>query len=175
MKRTILFLLGVYLSVIANAQIQTKFWGLELSEYYPSLESAIGIISDRCEYTDIEDNTIVAMDGKFGGYEWKFVYFAFYNEAHYKVLYNVRFSDNHKNRDTAMSEFESLAKSLKNKYGEPPICENSNDKIVNMWIDEDGTYSCMLQVEKGTSKGGDLVYLPRLLRPRLFRAVYRRR
>ena len=113
MKRLAIILFAICFGLKSNAQIQTKFWGLELSSfYYESLETLEGRISDRCKYTQVRDNSIVAMDGKLGGYDWNFVTFRFYKGEFSRGLYAVSFSKNYETRVYAKPTYTQLLESL---------------------------------------------------------------
>lgn len=139
-----------------NAQIQTKFWGLELSKWYPSLSNAKSIISDRCEYVSLEvNNKLLAMDGSFGGYSWEFATFSFYKGEDWSVLYDVYFSNPYTQYDTAKSRYDSLLESLSDKYGNSYVTKDEFDDVINIWSEDLSDIRCMLRLHRAESKGGE--------------------
>ena len=153
MKRLIVILCAICFCVNAMAQIQTKFWGLELTGSYESLERAKTTIANRCTYAEVKDNVISAMHGSFGGYDWNFIDFSFYKGMYYKTLYFVSFQSYHKTQASAQSKFDSLLNSLNDKYGKS-LSEIQKNKSVHMWFD--APYSCMLTLEQGVARNGDI-------------------
>lgn len=158
MKRTITLLIAFCIGFTANAQIQTKLWGLELAEHYLSLNEAKNIISSRCAFSQIEEDNITATDGTFGGYDWKFANFSFLRSGFsYPVLYNVDFSINYYNYESAKSRYDALLTALRGKYGTPFSNGDVYSDISNLWSDDTST-RCMLRLVKAESKGGDIFW-----------------
>ena len=159
MKRLAIILFAICFGLKSNAQIQTKFWGLELSSfYYESLETLEGRISDRCKYTQVRDNSIVAMDGKLGGYDWNFVTFRFYKGEFSRGLYAVSFSKNYDTRISAKPIYTLLLESLTNKYGTPIELKNEYTKTSVAWGSKEGKYRCSLELMEGESRGGKMLW-----------------
>lgn len=158
MRKIIITLLSVCLSVSASAQIQTKIWGLELSKFYSSLEDAKNQISSRCDYAEVDGESISATRGSFGGYDWNFIDFSFYRGSYSRALYNVHFSSYHQTRDSAKSKYDSLADALTNKYGETLNTSNEYDSAHYMWTEHDSPYSCSLRLLRNESKGGEMYW-----------------
>lgn len=157
MKKYLSILITLCLCVSVNAQIQTKFWGLELSNWYSSLEAAKEIIADKCDYAYIEDNCIKANQGNFGGYEWKFITFDFYKGAMNYSLFDVNFSSNHQTYSSAKNKYDILLSSLTNKYGIPYTNDEDPEDVSHIWAD-DGEYRCMLEITRAESKGGEIYW-----------------
>lgn len=147
MKRLITILCSICLCVMANAQIQTKFWGLELSKSYISLYAVKNMISDKCERIEIKDNSISGRNGKFGGYNWGFVDFGFYKEAssHF-TLSQVYFTD-YSDYKTAKERYDYLLSALSNKYGESNT-KISSEQTVNYWSMPSKPHCCFLFLKK---------------------------
>ncbi len=158
MKRIILCLLTIGLYAIANAQIQTKFWGLELSKHYSSLNQVREIISDRCDYAIIDGDSIIARVGSFGGYDWSHIMFGFYNEYNTKALYSVIFLNTYSTRASAKDRYDSLFNALSNKYGTPEDIGSTYDDFRYRWSDEDSNNSCLLRLNIEEAIGGNLCW-----------------
>lgn len=152
MKRVLTFLLAICIGYMANAQIQTKFWGLELSKRYTSLTAAKGIISDRCASAKIVGNAIEARDGTLGGYDWDTVGFYFYDDGTHQALYSVGFASDHEHLQSAKDKYQKLLDTLTSKYGEGiPLNEGIESKG---WIDDDMRYLCTLSMHKSIGEEG---------------------
>lgn len=149
MKRIVVGLLATCLCVIANAQIQTKFWGLELSEHYTSLTSAKNIISDRCAYASVEDDSIYALVGKFGGHTWNLVTFGFYQGVYSKALCSVSFIKECDDKDSAITMYTSLMRSLNDKYKD--CSKVIGDDMQAIWSDSVDKYRCSLTLDGKTN------------------------
>lgn len=159
MKRLVVLFFAICFCAISNAQIQTKFWGLELSSfYYESLETLEGRISDRCKYTQVRDNSITAMDGKFGGYDWDFATFRFYKGEFSRGLYAVSFSKHYETRINAKPIYAQLLVSLANKYGVFVELKNEYAETSVAWGTKEGKYRCLLSLIEGESKGGEMLW-----------------
>lgn len=154
MKRILTITFALLISVLANAQIQTKFWGLELSKRYSSLMVAKNIIANKCQYAEIKGNEISASKGSFGGYDWNFIDFDFYNQS----FYLVHFSSYHTTRELAKYKFDSLLRALSNKYGDPYNSSDDYEDITRLWITPESQISCTLSINKSESKGGDVYW-----------------
>lgn len=157
MKKLAILFLALCFYVSANAQIQTKFWGLELSKPYTSIEGAQGIMDDRCEYSFIDNNSILAGKGTFGGYEWNHVSFQFHKKNLYWFLYKIAFSSHHTTITYAIDKYSFLLESLKVKYGEPTF-HNMDEGVVVIWNDANNSHGCSLSWTKSESKGGEVFY-----------------
>lgn len=150
MKRifTILLVIGIY--NIADAQIQRRFWGLELHGYYGTIEIAKSEIAKRCASLSMRaDNEILAYGGVFGGFDWDLTSFEFYvnkNNESYDFM-QVTFLSVHKDYNLAELRYNALSRMLKNKYG-TPVSESSNsDDASFYWIDLEN-YICGLRISK---------------------------
>lgn len=150
MKKLITMLLTTCIYVVASAQIQTKFWGLEMGATYASLELAKETIKSKCHSCEIKENGIKSKGGQFAGYNWDFVDFSFYNNT----LFFVHFSSYYKTQDLANEKFYSLYYSLITKYGQP-FSENHNNKtsLSDVWCD-DTSMRCFLHLLKAESMAG---------------------
>lgn len=159
MKRIILLLAFFCISFSSSAQIQTKFWGLELSRRYLSLSQAKDIVSNKCKYVDIEENSIKAFDGFFGGYNWDFITFDFHKSTpvYSWTLYTTSFSSYHKNSEDAKRKYQLLQNSLTTKYGSPSLLER-DDELLSSWAGAESRIYCLLKYEKGMSRGGDMYF-----------------
>lgn len=135
----------------ANAQIQTKFWGLDLAKSYSSLKAVRDFISDDCEYAVIEGNNIRALNGDFGGYKWGLVNFQFHKRNKY-ALYGVEFSDNFNTKRAAEVLFDQLYLSLTEKYGDVDELSDEKDDTICLWADMKNC--CFLRLINGESQGG---------------------
>lgn len=156
MKRFFFTLCIACLCLNLNAQIQTKFWGLELSKTYTSLGSAKTIISDKCDFSEIDKTDIVAYEGSFGGYTWDSAYFCFHADRYGYSLYEVIFSSHYKSSETARSRYNSLLKSLNNKYGEHYSSTNTYQDTSVFW--KENRYACFLSIRESESRGGELFW-----------------
>lgn len=152
MKRATIALLMLCLCVCGKAQVQTKFWGLELAQWYESLESARQKIDERCTLSYRGDDTITAIRGSFGGYDWDTITFCFYEHNKYG-LYGVNFASNHQARHTANEKFNILLNALSEKYGTPRKTSDEYEDTSRLWTDD--INSCMLTLMRTTSKGGE--------------------
>lgn len=155
MKKLLVFLFAICTSITINAQIQTKFWGLELSKYYPSLSQATEIVSQKCKYARIEDDSIYAIGGSFGGYYWDSVRFHFCNGYYSKALDNVIFFSDHSSQSSAREQYNSLFRALCKKYSAPEKLSDSYDDISHRWRKEGSKYSCMIRLLKIESTYGN--------------------
>lgn len=149
--RRLLIVLALLISVIANAQIQTKFWGLELAKCYGSLDEAREIISQRCKHSMIQDNQIVALDGNLGGYNWNYATFSFLDNT----LYSVSFVSYYKTFEDAVDKTAHLEVDLTRKYGKSYKAEGT---LTYYWADEDFTNKCYLDLSEGMSNGGEKLW-----------------
>ena len=150
MKKVFICLLAICIGYIANAQIQTKFWGLELSKRYTSLTAAKSIISDRCAYSRIDGNNIEASDGTLGGYDWGTVVFNFSQD---NTLYSAGFASEHDYLYEAKNKCQQLLNSLTAKYGEPTFDRTDVTEgyvEYKTWLDESGKYYCILAIPNPT-------------------------
>lgn len=154
MKRIITILFSVCLCVIANAQIQTKFWGLEFSNNYASLETAKNIISAKCDYAEIVGAEIVALDCNFGGYMWEGAAFSFYRGINGYFLRQVSFFSQPSSYNSAKTKYNALFDSLRAKYGEPKSASNETDATFGLWADTELRFSCMLSLSNSQRKDG---------------------
>ena len=158
MKRIIVLLVTLFSCLSISAQIQTKFWGLELCEYYNSIEEAQVIIQNRCEDTEIERDVITAYNGTLGGYEWKFINFHFTKVLAHYGLYLVDFSYNYKSIEDAESRYYSLKESLERKYGLQRDTHIENGEMTDVWTDDSTSTCCILRLQKKISIGGDMFW-----------------
>ena len=157
--RSIIIALLLCVCINASGQIQTKFWGLELSKFYSSLDVAQRIISERCAYADIDGNSISATRCSFGGYDWNFANFSFYQGSILsKALYNVEFSSYHQTLDSAKIKYDNLASSLTNKYGKTFNTSNDYENRHYFWTEDNSPYSCYLRLTRAESKGGEIYW-----------------
>lgn len=157
MKKLIIISFVLLLSVCAKAQIQTNFWGLELSKSY-SLYDAKNIISRNCRLVKIEGNNLYCSDGRFGGYDWNFIDFTFYVQGGTNRLYWVAFSQNFNSKEAAMDRFVLLRDALSNKYGEALDGDAEPTRVSKMWMFLEDVHVCNLVLEKSESKGGDIFW-----------------
>lgn len=158
MKRVLTCLLAICIGYMANAQVQTKFWGLEISQQYASLSQAKRIISERCEYSAIEDNCILGQKGTFGGYEWDFANFYFHQEGLEHTLYLVVFQSYHKSREAAREKYQSLSNALTQKYGISPNTTKEVNGESSMWDVGDSRYNFSLHMEQSESQGKEMLW-----------------
>ena len=121
MKRLAIILIAICFGLNSQAQIQTKFWGLEMSAHYPSLEYAKKIIANRCESLEVNNklNQIIAERGVFGGQEWDYAGFYFHKSCDGQTLHMVSFFNKYKSVTPAQREYEFLEEALTKKYGKP--------------------------------------------------------
>lgn len=148
MKRLLICLLAICIGYMANAQIQTKFWGLELSKRYTSLTAANSIISDRCSFSTIIDNNIIeANNGTLGGYDWGTICFYFCKDGIYQALYSAGFASRHEYLYEARDKYQKVLNSLTSKYGDG-IRINDLGIESKGWIDESRKYLCTLTIVK---------------------------
>lgn len=154
MKRLALILLAICFGLNSNAQIQTKFWGLELSSfYYESLETLKNRITDKCQYAMVGDNEISAMNGKFGGYYWDYISFKFYKGEFSRGLHQVYFASNHADYSSARGKYNNLLETLVNKYGAPEQPQNSSKRNAANWFSTDRKYACSLSLVGSDNQG----------------------
>ena len=154
MKRLVLFVFAILLTSSLSAQIQRKFWGLELSKSY-TLSNAEQFISDKCEWSKINKEGITAYKGYFGGREWDFATFRFFANRYGNTLYAVTFSNNYNTLASAQDTFNSLRKSLDDKYAAFKV--NDSDEMSATWLENDRIF-CWLQMYRSESKGGDVFW-----------------
>lgn len=142
-KITLLFalLLSWCLCVNSNAQIQTSFWGLELSKSY-TLYEAKGIISNRCDDISVRfsENELLAFDGRFGGYVWDYASFSFYGGGDDNKLSKVLFFSSFSDYDSAEIRYKALLRKLEEKYGSSIMLSS----LSHWWSDSDWKYKCNL-------------------------------
>jgi hypothetical protein len=131
MKKLILVLITFCYCLISNAQIQTKFFGLELSKTYSSLGVAKSILSQRCEHIDIDKDEISAYNIQFGGHQWEGVRFEFFKTPTGYILYRVFFCNPDTEPAIAKVTHISLLNSLNKKYGKPI---DKSDELQQIWI-----------------------------------------
>lgn len=156
MKRLTILLFALCLCTSISAQIQTKFWGLELgNKYYNSVKEAQAIISTHCEFNEIEGDAITAFNGSFGGYEWRFVDFSFIKGTIYYSLFDVTFSHNFSNYESAKKRYDSLCETLNKKYGIIYNTRKENNELSDTWSDNNTSNRCLLRLHKEVSKGGE--------------------
>ena len=133
----------------SKAQIQSKFWGLELSKTYPSLRYAGNIIANRCESLEVHDglNQIIAEQGVFGGNEWDYAGFYFFESSVGQTLYMVSFFNKYKTILPAKRTFDLLAEALTDKYGTPIIKEDET-VLLNLWGKKSEDACCLLKANQ---------------------------
>ena len=154
MRRVLTCLLAICIGYMANAQIQTKFWGLELSKRYTSLAAVKNIISDRCASSRIVGNTIEAKNGTLGGYDWDTVGFYFHDDGKHQALYSAGFASGHEHLQGAKDRYQKLLDTLTSKYGERI---SLNEGIESKgWIDDDMRYLCTLSMHKSIGEEGTI-------------------
>lgn len=157
MKRLTILLFALCLCTITSAQIQTKFWGLELSKGYVSISNAKDIIDTKCAYAYIQNDRISTRSGTFGGYNWDYTDFLFFNGHTSWILYKASFNSHHTTERNAIEKFYSLLESLVAKYGAPET-SSIDEGIVSIWYDEKTTNGCSLSRIKSESNGGEVLY-----------------
>ena len=150
--KKILIIVFALLSVNATAQIQTKFWGLELSSFYQeSLETLKIRIADKCQYAMVVDGGINAIDGRFGGYYWDFVRFSFCGGKYGKEFYQVYFVSSTDAYASAIDKYDGLLNTLTEKYGKPIKSDNNQTSVT--WFNESRRYVCSLSLNGPSTKG----------------------
>lgn len=155
MKKILIIVLA-FLCLNATAQIQTKFWGLELSSlYYESLETLKDKILDKCQYAIVDGDAIGAINGKFGGYYWDFVRFKFSMSRYGKVFYQAYFVSSHDTHIVAANKYDGILATLMEKYGQPS--KNQNGEV--LWFDENGRYACTLKLGGSGEEKSWSIYL----------------
>ena len=160
MKKIFAVLFAICFYVTANAQIQTKFWGLEFSKEYSSLEDAKNIISDRCECATLERDGIYAKNGSFGGYDWEYIRFDFCRKANARILTNVAFANWYKTKDAANVRYDLLYGALCSKYDTWDFMNADEGYVAWFEYNTEGklTYDCMLSMSE-TETGAWIVSL----------------
>lgn len=78
MKRIWVLLLSLLLCLNVSAQIQRQFFGLQLAK--STMQEAWDCLSKKCDNIDCQDNIIIVKDMRFGGYQWPFAFFSFYDD-----------------------------------------------------------------------------------------------
>lgn len=158
MKRLAGIAMLLCLCAVASAQIQNKFWGLELSEYYPSIEFAKEIVSSRCESAWIDEKGIMTKNGRFGGYVWDRNSFTFYNYR----LAEVAFGSKH-DKAKAEEKYLALLEILKKKYGTNldsyEVHTSENGSLYNFWESDNDPNCCALALIKQDNSKNYWVYL----------------
>ena len=145
MKRFIAIVFTICVCICSNAQIQTKFWGLELSSFYNEpLEVLKDRISEKCQHAEIEKDAINATEGKFGGYFWDLISFKFQESRQSNGFYQVHFVSCHETCVTAREKYETLRDILSDKYGTPKQLNEDDNKGDAIWLDTNGKYTCYL-------------------------------
>lgn len=119
MKRIVAALFAICIFITSNAQMQTRFWGLQFGYTWSSLESAKGRIAGHCAHSFVDNNTVTAYQGTFGGYDWDIIDFHFFQDSPkaYKIFYLVTFHKIYETLESAQSTYESILNSLRYKYG----------------------------------------------------------
>jgi hypothetical protein len=150
MKRisAILLVIGIY--NIADAQIQRRFWGLELHACYKTIQLAKNQITESHNSVEISNNNqIFVYGGEFGGLYWDLASFGFYNN---KIndsydLAEVSFLIVRENYGSAEVIYNALSHRLKNKYGAPVYESKNSDSASFNWEDSE-KYICSLLIDK---------------------------
>ena len=143
MKRIVIAVLCILFSAGMQAQIQTKFLGLELSKGYPTIERARDIIADRCERTEINGNLLFAYGVHFAGSKWESATISFYKINNTNVIDAVSFVKSDMRRKELKSLFNDYLEALTNKYG-----PSKKYASFYTWNSKDGKYSCGLLLTK---------------------------
>lgn len=125
MKRIWLLLFSFFLCLNVSSQIQRQFFGLQLAE--TTIQEAWDRLSNIGENIDDKDNIIIVENVRFGGYNWPFAFFRFYDN----VLCSVSFSASEliTGKSSVDDTFNSLKKKLDRKYSEYYIKEHSNGEF----------------------------------------------
>ena len=143
-------ILSLLVSVTANAQIQTKFWGLEIGKEYPSLEYVENIIKDKCKETLIYEGYVGAFNGSFAGYTWDAILLEF-SKGETKTFQSIKYAFQSSDRDKARKRLIELEEKLTLKYGQPISVsqhEPNKMKYFLVWGEEDHQNVCVLQSKK---------------------------
>ena len=147
MKKLLVFLFAICVSITINAQIQKNFWGLELSKYYyESLDVLKDRIANKCQYAMVGDNEISAIKGKFGGYYWDYISFKFFKGEFSRGLYQIDFTSNHADFTSARDKYNILLETLTSKYGVPEQTENGGKTFTKHWFSSDRGHACCLSL-----------------------------
>lgn len=141
------------MSFAANAQMQTKFWELEIGKSYSSINEAASLIEDRCTSYRINSNALEVRQGRFGGYDWDFIDFTFAGRVE-KKLYKVEFVNCYKTKGVAVDMATPLYQSLKNKYGMP----EKTGTIEYRWSFQNDAHVCLLKVIESEGQGGGVYW-----------------
>ena len=155
MKRRIvaLIMMMFFVNSICNAQIQRNFFdftlGLttkkEVSKYFKSE-------GKKCSKR--VDNSLCVQDVKFGGYNWPYAIFSFYNEK----LYKVGFFDSGENttEESLKTEWISLKTTISLKYESYLDQVFSSDYIKTF---DDDTTTLLMLFQNIDGRGGiSLIY-----------------
>lgn len=151
MKRIFAILLVIGIYNIADAQIQRRFWGLELHACYKTIQIAKNQITESHNSVEISNNNnqIFVYGGEFGGLYWDLASFGFYNN---KIndsydLVDVSFLSVHESYGSAEVIYNALSRRLKNKYGAPVYESKNSDSASFDWEDSEN-YICSLLISK---------------------------
>ena len=111
MKRIWLLLFSFFLCLNVSSQIQRQFFGLQLAE--TTMQEAWDRLSNIGENIDDKDNIIIVENVRFGGYNWPFAFFRFYDN----VLCSVSFSASEliSGKSSVDDTFNSLKKNSNNE------------------------------------------------------------
>ena len=149
MKRAFLIFITTLICAIASAQIQRKFFGLEMNKVYTFPNNAASIIKERFLQVEVVDeNTIAARSGKFGGYNWDWAKFEF----HISMLYDISFLFQTRTKEDVQTRFDSLVDDLTRKYG-----ESLGDEKFRVWHEKGGSLICTLIISQSEDQDWNLM------------------
>lgn len=145
MKRLLIAIFALLITSGASAQMQTKFFGLELGkEYNSNLDLLRADLKKYSSWIETKRDQLTLHDVKFGGYDWNFARYDFAGHDK-KKLVAAGFAKSSEDQQELGLKMASLMIKLYEKYGEPsPESKVEEKDSLLTWDLDDGRHRCML-------------------------------
>lgn len=156
MKRFLFVISALLVTIVANAQMQRNFLGLQLGKQY--LYSLCHFeVEKHCKSLGlVEDKRIVAYEVNFGGYDWGMALLDFKGQN--RILHSVSFVKSEYDMQTLMYIVESLKTQLISKYGRPTKESNDFDTFSTYWDFKNCQERCQMTISRMINSAGQSVY-----------------
>lgn len=159
MKRILIIIATLFVTVGASAQIQKNFFGLELGKEYDSnLRLLCYDLEKYCTRVKTGRDKITLHDVKFGGYTWTFACLNFEGQENRTLVAATFFKASYDMEEIA-ADAATLIVKLAEKYGDVADRDVKDDVYLS-WLSDDARNKCELRVaQKGNSLALSLFYV----------------